>query len=77
MSVSEASMEDVMKAQTKKRMIGILKSRFTIIAASLLVIYTLAGFFLVPFLIGHFLPVNSPLNCFLLFIYISHECIIH
>jgi hypothetical protein len=49
-------MEDVMKAQTKKRVIGVLKSRFTIIAASLLAIYTLAGFFLVPFLIGHFLP---------------------
>ncbi|MFP4084979.1 MAG: DUF748 domain-containing protein [Desulfonatronovibrio sp.] len=45
-----------MKAQIKKRMIGILKSRFTIIAASLLVMYTLAGFFLIPFLMGHFLP---------------------
>ncbi|MFN2343948.1 MAG: DUF748 domain-containing protein, partial [Desulfonatronovibrio sp.] len=45
-----------MKTQTKKRMIGIFKSRFIIIAASLLVIYTLSGFFLAPFLIGHFLP---------------------
>lgn len=56
MSVSETSMEFVMKAQTKKRVTGVLKSRYTIAVASLLVIYTLAGFFLVPFLMGHFLP---------------------
>ncbi|MFO7728287.1 MAG: DUF748 domain-containing protein [Desulfonatronovibrio sp.] len=45
-----------MEAQTKKRMFGVLKSKFTIAAVSLLVIYTLAGFFLAPFLMGHFLP---------------------
>ncbi len=45
-----------MKKQIKERLIGVVKSRITIIAALLLVMYTLTGFFLVPFLAGHFLP---------------------
>ncbi|MCA1784901.1 MAG: DUF748 domain-containing protein, partial [Desulfobacteraceae bacterium] len=45
-----------MKKQIKERMMGVVKSKIAIIAALLLVLYTLAGFFLVPFLAGHLLP---------------------
>jgi hypothetical protein len=49
-------MGDVMKKHIEERMIGVVKSRIVIIAALLLVMYTLAGFFLLPFLAGHLLP---------------------
>jgi uncharacterized protein involved in outer membrane biogenesis len=45
-----------MKKQIKERMINVVRSKITIIAALLLVMYTLTGFFLVPFLAGHFVP---------------------
>ncbi|MCA1792467.1 MAG: DUF748 domain-containing protein, partial [Desulfobacteraceae bacterium] len=45
-----------MKKQIKERMMGVVKSKIAIIAALLLVLYTLTGFFLVPFLAGHLLP---------------------
>ncbi len=45
-----------MKKRIKERMTGVVRSKITIIAALLLVMYTLTGFFLLPFLAGHFLP---------------------
>ncbi len=36
--------------------VRVLKSRAVVIAAAVIVFYTLTGFFLVPYLIGHFVP---------------------
>ncbi|MDD5475790.1 MAG: DUF748 domain-containing protein, partial [Syntrophales bacterium] len=45
-----------MNEKTRETIVRVLKNKFTIIGALLLVFYTLAGFFLAPYLIGHFLP---------------------
>ena len=39
-----------------KRFVRILKSRTLIIAVSAVLIYTIAGFFLVPYMVEHYLP---------------------
>ncbi len=38
------------------RLLRIIKTKSFIIGASLLIVYTLSGFFLVPYLVGHYVP---------------------
>jgi len=45
-----------MKAKLKQIVIETCKSKAVIIAAILIVLYTVTGFFLLPYLIEHFLP---------------------
>jgi hypothetical protein len=45
-----------MEKPIKKFAVHVLKSKAVIITAAVIAVYTLAGFFLAPYLIGHFAP---------------------